>query len=60
MFITKHTKRTSRLSYLMIDHSNVEVEDKFKLIGITIDRNLFFNKYLARLKSSVNQKVVFD
>ena len=41
-------------SYLMIDHFNVEILDEFELLGITIDHNLFFNKYVARLKSSVN------
>ena len=54
MFITK--KCTARPSYLMIDHFNVEVVDEFKLLGITIDHNLFFNKYVARPMSSVNQK----
>ena len=55
MFITK--QRTNSPSYLMIDHSNVVVVDEFKQSGITIDPNLFLNKYVARLKSSVNQKL---
>ena len=53
MFITK--QRTSRPSHLIIAHSNV-VLDEFKLLGITIDHNLLFNKYVASLKSNVNQK----
>ena len=55
MFITK--QRTTHPSYLMIDHSNLDAVDEFKLLGITIDHNLFFDKYVARLKSSVNQKL---
>ena len=55
MFITK--QRITRPSYLMIAHSNVEVVDEFKLFCITIDHNLFFNKYISRLKSTVNQKL---
>ena len=55
MFITK--ERTTRPSYLMIAHSNVEVVDEFKLLAITIVHNLFFKKYVARLKSAVNQKL---
>ena len=55
MLINKHL--TSLLSYLMIDHSNVEVVDEFKLLGYTIDHNLFLIKNVASLKSSVNQKL---
>ena len=54
MFITK--QRTTLPSYLMIYHSNVEVEDEFKLLGITIDHQSI-NEYISRLKSSVNQKL---
>ena len=42
---------------LVIDGCCVEVVDEFKLLGITIDRNLHDNKYVVRLKSSVNQKL---
>ena len=55
MFITK--QRSARPSSLIIDGCNVEVVDEFKLLGITIDHNLLFNKYVNRLKSSVNQKM---
>ena len=55
MFISK--QRSARPSYLIIDGCNVEVVDEFKLLGITIDHNLIFNKYVDRLKSSVNQKL---
>ena len=41
----------------MIDHSNEKVLDELKILGITIDHNLFFNKFVARLNSSVNQKL---
>ena len=53
MFITK--QRAIRPNSLVIDGCSVEVVDKFNLIGISIDHNLFFNKYVDRLKSSVNQ-----
>ena len=39
------------------DGCNVEVVDEFKLLGKTIDHILLFNKYVDRLKSSVNQKL---
>ena len=55
MFITK--QRCARPSSLIIDGFNVEVVDEFKLLGITIDNNLLFNKYADRLKSTVNQKL---
>ena len=55
MFITK--QRVFRPSFLVIDSCNVEVVDEFKLNGITINHNLFFNKFVVRLKSSVNQKL---
>ena len=55
MFITK--QRCARPSSLIIDGFNVEVVDEFKLLGITIDHNLLFNKYADRLKSTVNQKL---
>ena len=35
----------------------VDFVDEFKLFGITIDHNLFFNKLVDRLKSTVNQKL---
>ena len=53
MFITK--QRAIRPNSLVIDGCSVEVVDKFNLIGISIDHNLFFNKYVDRLKSSVYQ-----
>ena len=55
MFITK--QRAIRPNSLVIDGCSVEVVDEFKLLGITIDHNLFFNKYVDRLQSSVNQKL---
>ena len=55
MFITK--QRAVRPSFLVIDGCNVEVVEEFKLLGITIDHNLFFIKYVDRLKSTVNQKL---
>ena len=55
MFITK--QRCARPSSLIIDGFNVEVVDEFKLLGITIDHNLLFNKYADCLKSTVNQKL---
>ena len=55
MFISK--QRAVRPSFLVSDGSNVEVVDEFKLLGITIDHNLFFIKYVDRLKSTVNQKL---
>ena len=55
MFISK--QRFVRPKSLVIAGFDVEVVDEFKLLGITIDHNLFFNKYLNRLKSSVNQKL---
>ena len=55
MSITK--QRAVRPSLLVIDGCNVEVVDEFKLLGITIDHNLIFNKYVERITSSVNQKM---
>ena len=55
MFITK--QRSARPSSLMIDGCNVEVVDEFKLLGITIDHNFRFNKYVDRHTSSLNQKL---
>ena len=55
MFITK--QRAIRPNSVVIDGCSVEVVDEFKLLGITIDHNLFFKKYVDRLKSSVNQKL---
>ena len=45
MFITK--QRTTRPSYLINDHSNVEFVDEFKLLGITI-------RIICLLKSKFN------
>ena len=42
MFITK--QRAIRPNSLVIDGCSVGVVDEFKLLGITIDHNLFFNK----------------
>ena len=55
MYITK--KRAFRPNSLVIDGCSVEVVNEFKLLGISIDHNLFFSKYVDRLKSSVNQKI---
>ena len=55
MLITK--QRSARPSSLVIDGWSVEVVDELKLLGIAIDHNLLFNKYVVRLKSSVNQKL---
>ena len=55
MFITEH--RIVHPLSLMIDGFDVEEVDDFKLLGITIDHNLFFNKYLVRLKLSLDQKL---
>ena len=52
MFISK--QHAIRQNSLVIDGCSVEFVDEFKLLGITIDHNLFFNKYVDRLKSSVN------
>ena len=41
----------------MIEGYDGEVVDDFKLLVITIDQNIFFNKYLIRLNSSVDQKL---
>ena len=40
----------------MIDFSNFEVVDEFKLFGITIDQNLFFNKYVVRMGTLIENK----
>ena len=53
MFITK--QQAIRPISLVIDGYIVDVVDEFKLLGITIGHNLFFNKYVDRLKSSVNR-----
>ena len=42
MFITK--QRAIRPNSLVIDGCSVEVVDEFKLLGISIDHNIFFNK----------------
>ena len=42
---------------IVIDGCYVDVVDEFKLLGILIDHNLFFNKFVDRLKSTVNQKL---
>ena len=55
MFITK--QRAVRPNFLVIDGCYVDVVDEFKLLGILIDHNLFFNKFVDRLKSTVNQKL---
>ena len=55
MFITK--QHAIRPNSLVIDGFSVEVEDEYKLLGISIDHNLFFNKTVDRLKSFVNQKL---
>ena len=47
MFITK--QRSARPGHLIIDGFSVEVVDEFKLLGITIDHNLIFNKYVDSL-----------
>ena len=44
-----------RPSSLVIYGCNFDVIDEFKLPGITIDPNLLFNKYVDRLKFSVNK-----
>ena len=55
IFITK--QRAVSPNFLVIDGCIVDVVDEFKLLGITIDHNLFFNEFIDRLKSIVNQKL---
>ena len=55
MFITK--QRSAHPSSPVIDGCIGEVVDEFKLLGITIDHNLLYNRYVVHLKSSVNQKL---
>ena len=50
-------QRAVRPNFLVIDSCNIDVVDEFKLLVITIDHNLFFNKFVDRLKSTVNQKL---
>ena len=54
MIITK--QRIVRPKSLVINSITVEVVDVFKLLGVTIDHNLFFYKYFDCLRSSVNCK----
>ena len=46
-------QRVDRPSSLVIDDCNDEVVDEFKLLGITFDNNIFFNKFIDHLQSSV-------
>ena len=55
IFITK--QRAIHPNSLVIDGWSVEVVDELELLGILIDHNLLFNKYVDRLKSSVNQRL---
>ena len=55
MFITN--QRAFRRNFLFIDGCNVDDVDEFKLLGITVDHNLLFNKFVYRYKYTVNQKL---
>ncbi|CAF1009815.1 unnamed protein product [Brachionus calyciflorus] len=40
-----------------VDKNNVEVVNCFKLLGITIDNNLSFQKYVSEIRNSINKRL---
>ena len=50
-------KRLKLPDELTIDGHVVKIVDKFKLLGVTIDNKLTFNKYISDLKKAINQKL---
>jgi len=54
MFITN--KRTELPKTIKLDNFTVEIVDKFKLLGVTLDQSLNFNDFVAGLASAVTKK----
>ena len=57
MFVTN--KRVKKLipAEILVDGSLIKVVDSFKLLGVTIDHKLNFNKYSRDLRLIVNKKM---
>ena len=56
MFVTN--KRNIYLpAHIIIDENNVEVVNCFKLLGITIDNKLTFQKYVSDIRNSINKRL---
>ena len=56
MFITSKRNIVFPM-HISIEESTIEVVDKFKLLGITIDNSLNFVQHIANLKYSINKRI---
>ena len=57
MFVTNKRLGKKTPTVIPIDNSQVKVVDNFKLLGVTIDNKLNFEKYSRDLRLSVNKKL---
>ena len=57
IFITNKRVDKQVPNEISIDNCQVKVVDNFKILGVTIDNTLNFDKYRLGLRLSVNKKV---
>jgi hypothetical protein len=57
MFVTNKRLGKKTPTVIPIDNSQVKVVENFKLLGVTIDNKLTFEKYSRDLRLSVNKKL---
>ena len=56
MFISSK-RNTDFPTYIEIDGNSIEVVDKFKLLGVTINNRLNFVHYVHELRNSINKRI---
>ena len=59
MFVTNKRVGKQIPNEISIENCQVKVVDNFKLLGVTIDNKLNFDKYSRDLRLSVNKKLYF-
>ena len=57
MIISEKRFTKEKLDFLLLDGNNVEVVEKFSLLGVTIDNCLTFQDHISALKQKVNIKL---